>query len=675
MRRPIRRHILNLRATLVEWCEQALVRSDARAGGVLTAPLIGLGRVHEPLSEVGLRRLGDLARAAGAVEFFDGHVAALEQSRHTRHRQLAFTLLLAVDRPEHAQRVLATLPTNDRASAALELARGNPDLVASDCNERGVRPTPWCLDALIRTGRAQQVLDVVEHQSSRDSDVSLMMFDASWDMGHEHKVRAIADAWSDLRPPGRIERLVRRFELDGQSALDAQRTVLDRCMESTDPAFLVDATLQLGTAHDAIAIAEDAQLEERGSTTTRAHLAGAYYIARDFRRSRRVLRTLIGSSRHWDAEKLAARMLLEERAALEVCRLRDGRARLRPAFDDVQYLALLQLGDLAAGFDSYLHVGDRRRAQAAFGDRVLLRPDTTQLDGQHVCVIAQDGPGDEITSASLYATVAEHAERVIATCDPRLVSLLQRSFPTIEFVPAQRRSGRPRFGFLADASRSGAFYDLLDHTASRAAGSASAILLTRSIQRLAIGQPPREGYLRTASAARERARQRVPSDAVGIVWRSEFVTPSRSVHFVQVDDLAPLASTGRHFVCLQHDATEHERAALLRHFGDSMTFLDGVDLRNDFEAAAATVSACAAVIGVGTTPTELAAAVGTPTIAIHPTELGTWRIDDDGTDFWHASMVGATNGVVGPPDVAIQRAASQMQRLLGTASRIADSRQ
>ncbi len=623
---------------------------------------------------MGLRRLGDLARAAGAVEFFDGHVAALERSQLATHRMLAFTLFLAVDRLDDAQRVLATLPPDADATAALELARGKPDVVARDCDELVQPLTSWGLDALTRTGRAQRVLDAATHQTPSDRDVSLIMFDASWEMGDAHRVRSITDVWSDLRPPGRIERLVRRFELDGQSALDAQRTVLDRCMDATDPAFLVDATLQLGTAHDAIAIAEDAQLEERGSPTTRAHLAGAYYIDRDFRRARRVLRTLIGSARHWDAEKLAARMLLEERAALEVCRLREGRARLRPAFDDVRYLALLQLGDLAAGFDAYLHVGDRRRAQAEFGNRVLVRPDAHQLEGERVYVISQDGPGDEITTAGLYSAIAERAERVAATCDPRLASLLGRSFPTIEFIPIERRSGRPRFGFLAETSRSGAFYDLLDHTGSRAAGSASTILLARSMQRLAIGQRPRNAYLRTASTARERASQRVPSGAVGVVWRSEFVTPSRSVHFVQVDDLAPLAATGRRFVCLQHDATEHERAALSRHFGDSMTFFDGVDLRNDFEAAAATVGACAAVVGVGTTPTELAAAVGTPTITIHPTELGTWRIADDGSDFWHASMVGATNGTVGPPDVAIQRAAGQLLRLLGPPSPIGGPR-
>jgi hypothetical protein len=147
-----------------------------------------------------------------------------------------------------------------------------------------------------------------------------------------------------------------------------------------------------------------------------------------------------------------------------------------------------------------------------------------------------------------------------------------------------------------------------------------------------------------------------PSTTVGVVWRSEFVDPMRSIHFVEPTDLAPLTELDVDIVCLQHDATPTERSTLVRIFGDRVRFLDDLDLRDDFETIAAVTGACSAVVGVGTTTTELAAAVGTPTIYLHPNLIGAWRrVDDDG-DYWHRAMRAAVADDYRSPGTSVQHA-------------------
>jgi hypothetical protein len=98
----------------------------------------------------------------------------------------------------------------------------------------------------------------------------------------------------------------------------------------------------------------------------------------------------------------------------------------------------------------YLARHDANRLRATFGDAADLPPDRR---ARTRFVIAQDGPGDEISMSATYPQLLAVSERVIATCDPRLASLLRRSFPDVEFVPTYRQPSRPALGFLAPTVR------------------------------------------------------------------------------------------------------------------------------------------------------------------------------------------------------------------------------
>jgi hypothetical protein len=202
-------------------------------------------------------------------------------------------------------------------------------------------------------------------------------------------------------------------------------------------------------------------------------------------------------------------------------------------------------------------------------------------------------------------------------------------------------------------------YDLLSADAAAVASSADRVVLGRSLIRLTPDAAPYEPYIRPDSILVERFRSE--RFTVGVVWRSEFVDPMRSIHFVDAADLAPLAELDVDIVCLQHDATPAERSALVDTFGDRVRFLDDLDLRDDFETIAAVTSACAAVVGVGTTTTELAAAVGTRTIYLHPNLFGAWRRVDGDHDYWHQEMRTAVADDYRSPTTSVQHAVRMLR--------------
>jgi len=323
------------------------------------------------------------------------------------------------------------------------------------------------------------------------------------------------------------------------------------------------------------------------------------------------------------------------------------------------YFALLHLGRRSEAFALYLHDRDRRRLEAVFGAAAHTSPALERTPGD-CFVIPQDGPGDEIALAATYPTlVASTSGSVHAACDPRLTSVLERSFPHVTFHPVERLSSRPIRGFLAAGRPRRApdsFYDLLTAEAHDVARASSRVILGRSLLALGDGRAPFGGYLVADESTMSRVRPQIPGDAIGVVWRSEFADAARSIHFVQPSDLSPLRRLGRPIVSLQHDATDEELDRLAAAVGD-VVVPSGVDLRNDFESMLGVVACCTDVVGVGTTMVELAGAAGVPTIYLHPNVIGAWRIDGNGVDdYWHGSMRGAVADHPTAPATCVVRA-------------------
>ena len=258
-------------------------------------------------------------------------------------------------------------------------------------------------------------------------------------------------------------------------------------------------------------------------------------------------------------------------------------------------------------------------------------------------MIAQGGPGDEVRLAATYDALRAHSAALSVTCDPRLRTLLQRSFPDIELVPVARLDRRrPGGAGPGSAPRSGdALFTLLTSEARALADRCDGVLLATALHQLTLGpegKAPYDSYVRPQPELVARVAERWPVGhrRVGVVWRSEFRGPDRDLHYLSVTEAARLLPPEDLIVCLQHDATAAEREQLTRLSEGRVEFVDDIDLRNDFESTAALLAGLDLVLGVGTTMTDLSGALGTTTLLRPAGRLGAWRATDAaGHDFWH----------------------------------------
>ncbi|HEY0833601.1 MAG TPA: tetratricopeptide repeat protein, partial [Azospirillum sp.] len=272
-------------------------------------------------------------------------------------------------------------------------------------------------------------------------------------------------------------------------------------------------------------------------------------------------------------------------------------------------LGLLRLarGDLGHGWAGYDH-RFRDRAFTGAVRRVAAPPwQGEDLAGKRILVWREQGIGDEILFASCLPDLVARAGRVIVECDPRLVPLFARAFPSADVRPATGDTPPP--------------VDF--HTP---AGTLARWL------RPAIGAFPAQPAFLSADPARvARWRNRLdalgPGLTVGIGWRSGLMTAERRGAYTRLDDWGPIfAVPGVRFVNLQYDDCAAEIEEVEARFGVAIHRWPDLDLKDDLDGVAALMANLDLVIAPATSVAELAAALGTPTWrfgATDWTQLGT----------------------------------------------------
>ena len=114
--------------------------------------------------------------------------------------------------------------------------------------------------------------------------------------------------------------------------------------------------------------------------------------------------------------------------------------RLKPDYIKARWnLAIchLLLGDYANGWPLFevREIAD----EVKFDKFIQPRWDGSSLAGKTIVVHAEQGLGDEVLFATCFDDVISTAKKTIITCEPRLLKLLQRSFPKATIYPWTRR--------------------------------------------------------------------------------------------------------------------------------------------------------------------------------------------------------------------------------------------
>lgn len=274
---------------------------------------------------------------------------------------------------------------------------------------------------------------------------------------------------------------------------------------------------------------------------------------------------------------------------------------------------LLEHGKIEDGWDLYAH-------GFAAGQRQPLRQFNTDLwrgediSDRTILVWKEQGIGDDMRFASCYPDLIRHAGHVIIETDARLVPLYQRSFPeatvrTQRTTPSLVPFGPPDFSTHTPAGQLPTIY-------------------RRSLDAF----PAEDGYLKPAPERIAYWREKIEAAGegirIGLAWRSMNQNIVRNRTYTELEDWTRLIATpGITAINLQYDDPNEEVEAFAQKTGLTLHVMEGVDLKDDLDEAAALSKACDLVISAGTSVADMAGAVGTPVIfygeSHHAMQLGT----------------------------------------------------
>ncbi|WP_247877326.1 tetratricopeptide repeat protein [Azospirillum brasilense] len=279
-------------------------------------------------------------------------------------------------------------------------------------------------------------------------------------------------------------------------------------------------------------------------------------------------------------------------------------------------LVSLATGNLREGWDAYQ---DRFKAKE-YPERTITAP-LWRDDGAVVprlLVWREQGVGDELMFASCYPALEDRVAagrigQVILECDRRLVSLFSRSFPWATV--------------RAETTAADGMETLVpaDCDAQIAAGA-----LPRRLRPDLASFPARPWLMPDPvrlATWRERLAALGPGLKIGIAWRSQLMTTERRAAYITLDAFAPLfAVSGVVLINLQYGDCAAEIAATEARFGVPIHRWADLNLKDDFENAAALTASLDLVIAPAVSTGELAGAVGVPAWRIGArdwTQLGT----------------------------------------------------
>ncbi|HUO99805.1 MAG TPA: tetratricopeptide repeat protein [Rhizomicrobium sp.] len=310
-------------------------------------------------------------------------------------------------------------------------------------------------------------------------------------------------------------------------------------------------------------------------------------------------------------------------------RLPDPRERLEARY--MRSVSLMGMGRLEEGFEEY-----EVRIDPLFHAHVphMLKAPLWQgepLEGKRLLVCGEQGLGDEIMLANAVPDLARAvgpAGKLQIAVNYRLVPLFKRSFPDAEVGVFEDKThvnpdGQITVRYVPFATKEGEpdYYIRMGSTLR---------LLRKHIEDFpdqALLKPDRE----RVAAYRAQLRAKDDRPTIGICWRSMRLVDKRGKYYSALDQWGPvLTLPGVRFVNVQYGNCAQELVETCRKLGTEIEEIDGLDLTNDIDGAAALSAALDLVISPSTASAAIAGAVGTEVWFVNPcrmwTQLGTNRV-------------------------------------------------
>jgi len=218
----------------------------------------------------------------------------------------------------------------------------------------------------------------------------------------------------------------------------------------------------------------------------------------------------------------------------------------------------------------------------------------------HLLVMGEQGIGDQIFYSSMLKDLLIFATKITVCIDHRLISLLKRSFPTINFISFET------------VTSSRVHYDEMVYM-----GSLGQYFRNNQISFNKVISP----YLYTETTNSQKFRGLLKKQKrllCGISWLSKNVDCGDSKS-LSLDALKEVLSTPDiDFVDLQYGDTKDERYLFEMQTGKKIYKEHSVDSYYDIDNLAALINSCDLIISVSNSTAHLSGALGKPTIVLLP---------------------------------------------------------
>jgi tetratricopeptide (TPR) repeat protein len=254
---------------------------------------------------------------------------------------------------------------------------------------------------------------------------------------------------------------------------------------------------------------------------------------------------------------------------------------------------LLACGQIQEGLDAYEY-----RFQGTVEPRRFSKPlwdGRSDLTDQTILIWGEQGVGDVVIWASGVTEIISRAKHCIIECHPKILGLLQRSFPDAE---VREETPEP------DEDRA----DIDTHLPI-------ASLFQRLRPDLSAGLSP-DAYIKADPERVEFWRTRLaelgPGLKVGISWASPHATAKRAPNYTDLTEWASILQTpGVDFINLQCMDYKNDLNHIRDTLGITVHNFEDLDLFHDIEGISGLVTALDLVISVATGVAPISAALGT----------------------------------------------------------------
>jgi tetratricopeptide (TPR) repeat protein len=277
--------------------------------------------------------------------------------------------------------------------------------------------------------------------------------------------------------------------------------------------------------------------------------------------------------------------------------------------------ALLQAGKIKEGLEEY--EWRWKTPKFLLSKRHFSQPywdGKKSLIGKKILVWSEQGIGETLRWSSCLPILSSLADKCILECQPKLVPLLQRSFPNVEVRHEDRKSDLNRNDFDFHLPMGSLYKCLFDDI----------IKITKPSSYL-VPDPDRVTFWRNRLASLGSGPY------VGITWCSSLINSERNKNMSSISEWGPILKTPDiTFINLQVNNFHDDLIKARNKFGVEIHDFKDLDQYDNIDDTSALYASLDMVISHSHSPHIISSAVGTPT------KLATNRINTSDMNFLHA---------------------------------------